>query len=320
MKKFILFTLITLFLVCAIYAVEPENYIVIPRFFNLHVNDVEKIFTGNDLKVQFEYDYNNNPEGIVYSVVFYGRLDDENFHITPNSTVTLKVSLGKYYPKNANADSDKVIYLTFDDGPTKNNTYRVLDTLAKYDIKATFFFVGNMTQYYSEQVKSAFDAGHAIGCHSTTHKMREIYRSAEAFINDIRQWEDIMYDIIGELDYKIYRFPGGSPEARGNRSTYEKILEELHNANYYAFDWTLSNNDVWSRSRSGNMGASAYVRNSFLTQLDKMEASKSTSPKIVLLHETYDCTVDMLEWMIDILIERGYRFDTLDNLDGNWIS
>jgi len=318
MRKIIIFSLFLLLLVCNIYAVERADCITVPRFFNANLIDVEKLFNDNSLKSKIEYDYNHNAEGIVYSISFQGYLDDQHFYVIPDTTVTLNVSLGKYYPKNANADSDKVIYLTFDDGPTKYNTYRVLDILGKYEIKATFFLVGNPALYYSEQVKSVFDAGHTIGCHSTTHKMREIYSSSDAFISDIDQWESIMTDIIGELDYKIYRFPGGSPEARRNRDTYNEILDELHEADYYAFDWTLYNNDIWSKSRSGGLGALEYVKNAFLTQLDRMENSNSIVPKIVLLHETYDCTVDMVEWMIDLLIERGYRFDTLDNLDGNW--
>ena len=318
MRKIIAFVLLIFLLMVNVNAVEHENCITIPRFFNAHVTDVEKLLKDNNLKAEIEYDYNHNAEGIVYSISFNGFLDEENFYIIPNTVVKLKVSLGKYYPKNANADSDKVIYLTFDDGPTKYNTQRVLDTLAKYDVKATFYLVGNSMQYYPEKVKSVFDAGHAIGCHSTTHKMGEIYRTSEAFMDDLNQWESIMSDILGELEYKIYRFPGGSPEARRNRDTYNEILDKLHESDYYAFDWTLWNNDTWSKSRSGELGALAYVKNSFLTQLDKMEKSGSSVPKIVLLHETYDCTVDMLEWMIDLLIERGYRFDTLDKLEGNW--
>ena len=313
MKKslFVLILIISL-LMSNINAVENENYVKIPRFFNAHVNDVEKLLTDNGLKCNFEYDYNHNPEGTVYSIVFYGDFDDDYFNVKPNSTVTLKVSLGKYYPKNANADSDKVIYLTFDDGPTKANTDRLVEILGNYEIKATFFLVGNPVQYYREKVKTVFNAGHAIGCHSVTHKYNDIYRTSDAFIEDIRLWESIVYDITGELDYKLYRFPGGSPRARYNLDTYNGILDKLHEADYYAFDWTMSNSDVQSK------GSLAYAKSSFLSQLDKMEKAGSTVPKIVLMHETYNCTVDMLEWMIDLLIERGYRFDTLDNLDGNW--
>jgi len=309
MKKILLFVLIISLLLGNIYAVE---YITVPRFYNAHITDVEKLLTDNNLQCKIEYDYNHNSEGTVYSIAYYGYSDEENFNVYPNTTVTLKVSLGKYYPKNANADSDKVIYLTFDDGPTKANTDRLIEILGKYEVKATFFLVGNPVQYYRDKVKSVFDAGHTIACHSVTHKYNDIYGTADAFIEDIRLWESLVYDITGELDYKIYRFPGGSPRARYNPDTYNAILDKLHEANYYAFDWTMSNSDVQSK------GSLSYAKESFLSQLNKMEKSGSTVPKIVLMHETYNCTVDMLEWMIDLLIERGYRFDTLDNLEGNW--
>lgn len=317
-KQCFLLTIVVALLMINFYA-DENNYIVIPRFTNLTQEEVQVMLDEHNLKYTVEYDYNHNNKGIVYSIVFYGRSDSENFYVLPDSTVKLRVSLGKYYPQNVNEDSDKTVYLTFDDGPTKYNTYRVLEILEKYNIKATFFFVGNPSQYYREQVKATFDAGHAIGCHSTTHKFKEIYSSAEAFMDDIRTWESIVYDIIGELDYKIYRFPGGSPEARGNSATYKKILESLADYGYSAYDWTMLNNDVWSRSRAGSLTPLQYVKSTFLSQLDRVDKTSLSAANIVLLHETYDCTVDMLEWAIDLLIERGYKFDTLDNFEGDWL-
>jgi len=314
-------TLLLIILLTAMSSVidaTPQTPITIPRIYGLPQDEAALIFTSKGLKCEFIYDCHHNEKGTIYSVLFYGKYDDDNYYITPGTTVTLRVSLGMFSPKQAAAPSDKVIYLTFDDGPTKANTDRLIEILGNYDIKATFFLVGNQMQYLPNQVKSLFDAGHAIGCHSTTHKYTEIYASKAAFLDDIKTWESISTPIVGELNYKLYRFPGGSHQARGNRAVYNGILMALDEYGYSAFDWTITNEDVRSRTRSGASGSLEYVKNQFLTQLDKFEKSGSQKPKILLLHETYDCTVEMMEWAIDLLIERGYTFDTLDNLDGNW--
>ena len=66
-------------------------------------------------------------------------------------------------------DPSKVIYLTFDDGPHKENTEKVLAILREYKIKATFFTVGAWVKTYPEIVKKVHDEGQLIGCHSYTH-------------------------------------------------------------------------------------------------------------------------------------------------------
>lgn len=63
----------------------------------------------------------------------------------------------------------KRVALTFDDGPDPNVTMRVLETLEKYDAKATFFMLGSRVEYYPEIAKNVQEAGHELGNHSWTH-------------------------------------------------------------------------------------------------------------------------------------------------------
>jgi Predicted xylanase/chitin deacetylase len=322
-KRILLLSMIVTLLLTSInlpaFAAAPKS-VTIPRIYGIPKDEAVEIFTAAGLTCEFTYANHHTAKDSVYSVQFYGKYDDDNYYITPGTTVTLRVSLGMFAPKQAVAPSDKTIYLTFDDGPSSVNTDKILEILKSYEIKATFFLVGTQMQYLPKQVKSVYDAGHALGCHSTTHRYADIYASKDAFLADIRTWEKTAADILGKdaIARNLYRFPGGSHQARGNPATYNNILMALDENKYSAFDWTMTNEDVYSRTRSGSAGPLEYVKNQFLTQLDRFEKSGSKSPKILLLHETYDCTTEMLTWAIDLLVERGYTFDTLDNLDGNW--
>lgn len=66
-------------------------------------------------------------------------------------------------------ESEKSVYLTFDDGPTPKVTEQILDILDNYDAKATFFCLGNNAQIYPELVEKIVERGHAIGNHSYNH-------------------------------------------------------------------------------------------------------------------------------------------------------
>lgn len=71
-----------------------------------------------------------------------------------------------------NSKENKTIYLTFDDGPS-TNTNKVLDTLNEYNVKATFFLIGNQIKDQEEVVKRTQDEGHSIGLHTYTHDFKK---------------------------------------------------------------------------------------------------------------------------------------------------
>ena len=80
---------------------------------------------------------------------------------------------------------EKVAYLTFDDGPTKTITPKVLDILEEEDVKATFFVIGKSVESYPEIVKRAYEEGHYIANHGYSHDNNKLYKSEESFINEI---------------------------------------------------------------------------------------------------------------------------------------
>ncbi|PHK28891.1 polysaccharide deacetylase, partial [Nostoc linckia z16] len=66
-------------------------------------------------------------------------------------------------------EKDKVVYLTFDDGPTPEVTQWVLEALEKHQAKATFFCIGNNIAQHPDLFEKAVNAGHAIGNHTYNH-------------------------------------------------------------------------------------------------------------------------------------------------------
>ena len=83
------------------------------------------------------------------------------------------------------------VYLTFDDGPS-SNTDAILDILDDYNVKASFFVVGQDIEEYGEEYKRIVDEGHTIGMHSFSHNYSKIYESEEAFEDDYNKIHDLI--------------------------------------------------------------------------------------------------------------------------------
>ncbi len=295
---------------------EPvPEYVTIPRFYDLPEAEAIALLESYGLRCKSEYSYGTHKKSNVFSLKFSGKYDDDNYYIKSGSRVTLRVSLGGQPSKNAEAVNGSTIYLTFDDGPNPARLKEVLHILEKYDAKATFFLIGNLCAAQPESVKSIAAAGHAIGCHSMSHNYNAFYESGDSFRAELDSWEATVEGILGEVpDEKLFRFPGGSPKAETYGSaTYGEFIEVLVDKGYKAYDWNLSNNDVFATTRNGDMTPDEYVKTSFLSLLDAYE-NRPKSPKIVLMHDINAYTVGMLEWAVELLVDRGYVFGTLDEL------
>ncbi len=198
---------------------------------------------------------------------------------------------------------DKVCYLTFDDGPSKN-TEKVLDILAQYDAKATFFLIGNeVTEDWRAVLERMQEEGHAIGLHSNVHKFDKLYVSEEVCLQDYNAEYEKLKQQYG-IDTKMFRFPGGSTCSciKGEREVYIRIMEEN---GYRCFDWNVSGEDsvgkptVWS-----------IQKHVFDDVFDRKKP-------IVLLHDSKiaGTTVEALPGIMERLKEEGYTFATLEEIE-----
>ena len=212
----------------------------------------------------------------------------------------------------AKPSSGKVAYLTFDDGPNKKNIATILDTLDEYGVKATFFTVGYLVDRYPELVADCAERGHAIGCHSYDHDYARIQKEG-GLEAEISEWETAITAALGEVpDEKLFRFPGGS-----TKKSALDLKGKLSELGYKGYDWNCLNNDSMLKKCPADMAREDWLKKNFIDTY-KYGSSLKNAPLIILLHESYTETADMLGWIIEFLQNEGYSFGTLDELDSSW--
>lgn len=189
----------------------------------------------------------------------------------------------------------KTMYLTFDDGPSEENTARILDILKKYDIKATFFLVGENVEKHPEIARRIAAEGHTIGIHCNRHEYDVIYESVESYLEDFETARQTVYEVTG-VEAQLFRFPGGSINAY-NKDVYEEIIEEMTNRGYIYFDWNASLEDAVSDSDPETL-----VRNARETTLGRKKV-------VMLAHDIVYNTSLCLENLLDAFPD--YKFEAL---------
>jgi len=195
--------------------------------------------------------------------------------------------------------TEKVIYLTFDDGPCEY-TARVLDTLAAYDAKATFFIVGSQTPYL-DMLPRIQEEGHSIGIHCYSHNYELLYRSTESFFEDFMAARQIVYEKTGTYA-QLSRFPGSSRTAsyvaKRLEGGYAQLEEMLHNMGVRCYDWNVQPETIEN-------GAEGTYLN-FINTVGRFDVP------ITLQHDTRLYSVAALESMLQWGTENGYSFRSLD--------
>lgn len=143
-------------------------------------------------------------------------------------------------------DGIRKVYLTFDDGPS-SNTNRILDILAQYDVKATFFVVGKEEEKYQALYNRIVQEGHTLAMHSYSHKYKEIYQSVDSYAADLSKLQEFLYDTTG-VWCRYCRFPGGSSNTVSSVDMHD-LIAYLDGQDMTYFDWNISSGDA----------ASAYI-------------------------------------------------------------
>lgn len=194
----------------------------------------------------------------------------------------------------------KIVYLTFDDGPSEN-TSEILDVLKKYNAKGTFFVTGN-NQEHDDLIKRAYDEGHAIGLHTYTHDYAKVYASEKAYFADLKKVSDLVEKLTGEKSYLI-RFPGGSSNtvsAKYVKGLMTTLTKEVEEKGYEYFDWNCDSTDA----TGNNVAVSTLVANA---------TSCSANHVTILMHDTdaKDTTVQALPKIIEYYRSQGYAFEGL---------
>lgn len=191
------------------------------------------------------------------------------------------------------------IYLTFDDGPGPH-TARLLDVLAKYNVKATFFVTGTGDDAL---IKREYDEGHAVGLHTLSHNYGYIYSSVDNFLADLAAVQDRVKNITGYTS-NLMRFPGGSSNLiskryDGGSRIMSKLVKEVEARGFTYFDWNILSGDA------GETTSADVVYENVVNNL------KYGGNSVILQHDIKDFSVDAVERIIRFGIEHGFKFDKL---------
>ncbi|MCI6188374.1 MAG: polysaccharide deacetylase [Clostridium sp.] len=214
----------------------------------------------------------------------------------------------KKYP--VRTDGKKVVYLTFDDGPSTTNTPQVLDVLDKYNIKATFFILGKSLEEgeTAENIlKRIASDGHAIGNHSYSHDYNYLYPgrtiNPDNFMADINKCTERIKKVLGDdFDTRVIRFPGGYWSWEG-RTGIRPILDEK---GYAIIDWNTLNEDAQGAKKDANGLVECLKKNTDALGPD-------ADSVVVLMHDTYgkEETVKSLPGIIEYFKDKGFEFKTI---------
>lgn len=188
---------------------------------------------------------------------------------------------------------DKVIALTFDDGPNPQYTPKLLNVLKKNDVKCTFFVLAESAQKYPEVIKSIESEGHLIGLHSLKHS-NAIFSSPNKTRNDFSESVDIMNDL--GINVKFFRPPWGI----FNPLTYHYAKTN----NFKIVLWSIHAMD-WSR-----WATVEYIKKRLICGVKPGD--------IILLHDGRGAknspqkTINALKFVLPTLKEKGYKFVSID--------
>ena len=202
----------------------------------------------------------------------------------------------------ATSIDSKVCYLTFDDGPSEN-TRAILDILAQYHIKATFFVTNGGSD---DVILRMYNEGHSIGLHTASHNYAQIYSSPEAYFADLQIVSDRVERLTGQKAMLI-RFPGGSSNVVSREycpGIMTNLVGQVSERGYSYFDWNVDSTDASGNNRN----PSILIRSTL-----NSAANKNTI--CVLMHDTLakGTTVQALPGIIEGLAAQGFTFGNLTN-------
>lgn len=215
--------------------------------------------------------------------------------IAPDGTPT-----ADYFTIYPPKDGDKVIYLTFDDGPSANVTPKILDVLKKYRVKATFFVLGHLVDKNPEIIERMAKEGHAIANHTYTHDYDYIYSGPEALLEEINRTKDAIANAGGGSSYAgVVRFPGGA--FRDERAEYKQML--IENDIPYA-NWNCMTGDSETKTP---------IASDLIARAKRSAKNVKGTSLVMLMHDAgaKQASVDALPSIIEHFKSEGYRFDVI---------
>lgn len=207
---------------------------------------------------------------------------------------------GKNNLANIYSSGSKRVFLTFDDGPSKGVTPRILDILKQEGIKATFFLLGSRVELEPSIVKRAYSEGHFLASHGYSHIYSQIYASPQSVLEEHNKCVTAIKNAIGEQEYNphLFRFPGGYKGGKYAALKQEAAVLLEQNA-ILNIDWNALTAD----------SAGAKTTEEFIAELEKNVPESNNV--VVLMHDAGNksATADALPTIIQYFRDRGFKFE-----------
>jgi len=204
------------------------------------------------------------------------------------------------------ADGKKVVYLTFDDGPSVTVTPLILDTLKAENVHATFFVVGKAVDESNTTknlIRREVEEGNAIGNHTYTHNYKYLYPNRTVNVDNImvsiNKTNKSLKNILGDdFSTRAIRFPGGHMSWKGMKIIDAVIKEK----DYHQIDWNALIKDAEGTSKNAEQ-----------LKQELIKTIQGRQKAVVLMHDTYGKgeTAKALPEIIKYLKEQGYEFRTM---------
>ena len=185
------------------------------------------------------------------------------------------------------SSTSKIIYLTFDDGPNNTTHIQILDTLKKFNVKATFFLTGQHAEEYPDIVQQTAKDGHAIGNHSYSHP-NLLRLKPDEIEYQIKHTNEILKPLIYNQSITVFRAPYGYSN--------KFIRTYAQNQGMKQYRWTLDVVD-WSHASTST--------------IVNRTVSRAQPGSVVLMHSVQQVTADALPTILTKLKAEGYSFDVL---------
>lgn len=195
--------------------------------------------------------------------------------------------------------NEKLIALTFDDGPRAKTTNRILDVLEANESTATFFLVGYNIEKNEETIKRAAEMGCEIANHSKDHK-----NLTKLTYDEICEQVDApnrMIQSITGTSPKLFRAPGGN---------YDGVEADI---GMPIIQWSIDTED-WKYKDASHENRTPEQREADLNKIAKEVIDNAEKGDIVLMHDIYDFTADLCELIIPGLVEKGFKIVTVSDM------
>ncbi len=231
--------------------------------------------------------------------IIYGLNTSDANELDRNKLVMINNNILKQYEDiviKKGDESKKAIALTFDDGPDEDFSPQILDILKKYNVKATFFMVGQKVGWNPAIAKRAADEGHEIGNHTFSH-INICNSSNEQINNEINKTQKIIKDITGK-EPKFFRPP--------YRAINENLFNIMKSKDMKVVLWSDLDTKDWS-----NPGVYNII---------KSIEDNAENGTIILLHDynkvrnNKSQTIQALEKIIPKMQSLGYEFVTISEI------